>query len=260
MSLHPQRSNNIPAYTLIPLIPTVNFSPKKRTGTARGRTVHTNHPVYKNPVVLHAVLAPLILTDRHPPAMTWYPYAHPALSRIDSCSSIASDATAPNLPGAGRLLGLFLDASGDRLEAFMNRRAARLRSRSKKAANGQTNDINDSPELLPRSDTHFSIASDATAPNLPGAGRTLGLLLYAIGARIEALMNRRAVQLQLGPKAVAQKIRSHRRHEELSIPERYTSSAGFASKRERRVLRKLCKKLVNYSRCASLRTSRLIVF
>ncbi|KLO05751.1 hypothetical protein SCHPADRAFT_946646 [Schizopora paradoxa] len=186
--------------------------------------------------------------------MNHHPHAHPALSRIDSCSSIASDATAPNLPGAGRLLGLLLYASGERLEVFLNKRSSRRRSRQETAAKKHPTKHFES---LSRADTHTSVASDATAPNLPGAGRTLGLFLFALGARIEARMNRHAARLQLGPEAVAQKIRIHRRHDELSVPERYTSSAGFASERDRRVLQKLCKKLVNYSSAHVLSTQLL---
>ncbi|KLO16297.1 hypothetical protein SCHPADRAFT_901679 [Schizopora paradoxa] len=57
---------------------------------------------------------------------------------------------------------------------------------------------------LSRTDTHSSSAhSTATAPNLVGPGRTLGLLFDWLGNGLETFLNRRAVQLNLGPEAVA---------------------------------------------------------
>ncbi|KLO04074.1 hypothetical protein SCHPADRAFT_897309 [Schizopora paradoxa] len=48
------------------------------------------------------------------------------LSRMETISSIDSDATIDNLPGAGRTIGRFLSWLGSRLEKTMNKRAARL--------------------------------------------------------------------------------------------------------------------------------------
>ncbi len=101
---------------------------------------------------------------------------------------------------------------------------------------------------LSRVDTHSSIASDATAPNLTGAGRTLGLLIYALGARFEAFLNKRAARLHLGPEGVAQEIRRLRRHEDVSFAERLASPAESITTKEKKELKRLCGKLVMYSR------------
>jgi len=57
-----------------------------------------------------------------------------------------------------------------------------------------------------------SIASDATAPNIPGPGRNLGRLFDALGMRLENVLNRRAGRLNRGPVALAQEIRDLRRY------------------------------------------------
>ncbi len=166
---------------------------------------------------------------------SWYPYDHPALSRIETHSSTASDATAPNLTGAGRTVGILLYALGARFETFLNERAARL--------GGQSDHI-----ALTRVDTRSTVATNATAPNLTGAGRVLGLLLYALGARFETFLSRRAIRLRLDPEGVAQKIRRLRRHDEVSFLQRHTSPNEPISEREKKSLRKLCKKLLKYSK------------
>lgn len=104
----------------------------------------------------------------------------------------------------------------------------------------------DHPALIPIS-TCSSIDSDATASNLPGAGRTLGLLLSALGNRLEMFLNKRAARLSLGPEGVVQEIRQLRRHDETSIIERHASPVELCEKLERKALRRLCKKLFKYA-------------
>ncbi len=109
---------------------------------------------------------------------------------------------------------------------------------------------------LVRVDTGSSIASDATADNLPGPGRNVGRLFTWLGRRLESMINTTAGQMNLGPEAVAEKIRLLCRHYETSEVERLTSSVGPLSKAERKRLNKLCKKLLKYARSVSfLRTA-----
>ncbi len=103
---------------------------------------------------------------------------------------------------------------------------------------------------LSRVNTCSSVASDATASNLPGAGRTIGLLLNALGARFETFLNRRAARLRLGPEGVAQKIRDLRGHDEVSIFQRHAVPIGPITEKEANALRRLCKKIIKYSRLA----------
>ncbi len=101
-------------------------------------------------------------------------------------------------------------------------------------------------------DTNSSVSSTATAPNLPGAGRTVGLLTDFLGAHVEKFMNVRAGRLGLGPKAIAQEIRRLRRHDETSLVERHAGSVFQLNKRDERIFKKLCKKLLKYARFVSL--------
>lgn len=106
---------------------------------------------------------------------------------------------------------------------------------------------------LQRVDTVSSIASDATAPNLPGAGRTLGLFLDGAGALLENLLNKIATELGLGPAGVAKEIRHLRRHNETPFQSRLESAFASRPKSEVRSLRKLCRKLLAYARSVRLK-------
>lgn len=119
----------------------------------------------------------------------------------------------------------------------MPHRSSRRRSR--------TDDL-----CLIRSDSDASIDTNATAANLPGAGRTLGLLLDYLGSNFESFMNRLAPRLGLGPEEVAKEICRLRRHHETSIAERHSvqQSNGRSNGAKERVLLKLCKKLLKYAR------------
>ena len=52
------------------------------------------------------------------------PYVRPNL-QLTRTESIASDATAPNNPGPGRIIGLLFNAVGPKIERFLNQIAAR---------------------------------------------------------------------------------------------------------------------------------------
>lgn len=104
---------------------------------------------------------------------------------------------------------------------------------------------------LSRTDTSSSVSTNATASNLPGPGRTVGLLLDWLGAHVEKCMNLWADQSGLGPNAVAQEIRRLRRHDETSVVERHAGSVVQllgVSERDEKTVRKLCKKLLKYAR------------
>ncbi len=100
---------------------------------------------------------------------------------------------------------------------------------------------------LIRYDTKSSIDSTATAPNLPGAGRTVGLLFDWLGARLEKVHNSHASKLGYDPDIVSQNIRQLCRHDERSIVERHKRPEIQLTRTEKRNLNKLCKKLILYS-------------
>jgi len=101
---------------------------------------------------------------------------------------------------------------------------------------------------LVRVPTRSSIASNATAPNLPGPGRTMGLMLDWLGGHLEDFMNRKATRRGLGPEAVSREIRRLRHHHETTFLVRLTAPAAVAPGSEARSLKKLCDKLAKYTR------------
>ncbi|KLO14119.1 hypothetical protein SCHPADRAFT_328591 [Schizopora paradoxa] len=97
-------------------------------------------------------------------------------------------------------------------------------------------------------DSTTTIDSNATAPNLPGPGRTLGLLLDCLGARLESFLNKRAAQFGLGPESVSRDIRRMRRHQETDIFIGYASLSTLDCETNAKKIRRLCRKLLNYAR------------
>ncbi|KLO04596.1 hypothetical protein SCHPADRAFT_947589 [Schizopora paradoxa] len=155
------------------------------------------------------------------------------LARIDSVSSIASDATIDNQPGAGRTVGLLFSHLGSELEDLINERARRL------GVGFNTPTCN-----LARIETATSIDSNATADNQPGAGRTVGLFFTWLGLKLEKAFNKGAERLGFGPLAIAGEIRyqAHTFRYCVVLPDR------TLGKSDMKKLRKLCKKLIKYTR------------
>jgi len=101
---------------------------------------------------------------------------------------------------------------------------------------------------LARVDTHSSIDSNATAPNLPGPGRTLGRFLDWLGSHLEDVMNGNATRRGHGPEAAAREIRRLRRHHETSLAERHAAPVIIPTGAEAKSLKKLGDKLLKYTR------------
>ncbi|KLO10297.1 hypothetical protein SCHPADRAFT_525752 [Schizopora paradoxa] len=160
------------------------------------------------------------------------------LSRVETVSSIPSDATTDNQPGAGRTVGLFFTYLGSELEDAMNKRAERLNFGSSTPT-----------AQLARIDSISSIDSDATIDDQPGAGRTVGLFFSWFGTKIEKALNKRAERYGLGPKAIADEIICRLGYSDMVFGIRHKLvSCRTLSKSEMNSLRKLCKKMINYAR------------
>lgn len=101
---------------------------------------------------------------------------------------------------------------------------------------------------LVRSNAPSSTHSTATAPDLVGPGRTLGLLFDWLGRGLESFLNERATQLNLGPEATARDIRRMRRRKEVSLLVQYVAPYAHVTKAQEKKLRKLCKNLFKYAR------------
>lgn len=160
-----------------------------------------------------------------------------------------SDATADNLPGPGRNLGLLYALFGRKLEqrinSFASRRETKRTATTTPAVVLYRNDSIDSGGGI-------SVDSDATADNLPGPGRNLGRLYFYLGNKLVNVLAGFLTRRGHGPVATAQAISCLRRHSERSIYDIYFACAMQSSKAptnsERRELEKKCKKLVGYSR------------
>ncbi|KLO08846.1 hypothetical protein SCHPADRAFT_981263 [Schizopora paradoxa] len=100
---------------------------------------------------------------------------------------------------------------------------------------------------LAKTSSQSSISTNATAPDLPGPGRLVGLLLDRVGKHLETLLNKCANQFALGPAHVAQEIRILSRHDEFTIPERYLAYSMHFSEKEMRVLRRRCRRLLKFA-------------
>ncbi len=104
---------------------------------------------------------------------------------------------------------------------------------------------------LARIGTNTSVSTNATAPNLPGPGRTVGLLFDRLGAQVEKILNICADRRGLGPKAVALEIRCLCRHDETTIVERHAGFVHQFTDKAEKALRRLCKRLLKYARLVS---------
>lgn len=101
---------------------------------------------------------------------------------------------------------------------------------------------------LTRTESTESIASDATAPDLPGPGRNLGRLFDAVGARIEYHLNSTVGRFKLGPNAIVLEIRNIRcyRHDSLGSEDLHNSIVPTG--KEYCTLKKLCRRLLKCCR------------
>lgn len=122
-----------------------------------------------------------------------------ASTSSDSIETFSTNATAPNLPGPGRLLGNAYDVSGrfleSRLAAFLSKRSS---SGKEKRSQNSFN-----PDAMRSYDT---ISTNATADNLPGPGRVLDLAYQRGGRILEFHLSRVANRAGFGPDAVVRRI------------------------------------------------------
>ncbi|KLO08845.1 hypothetical protein SCHPADRAFT_944117 [Schizopora paradoxa] len=164
---------------------------------------------------------------------------HIPLNRTDTQSSISTNATAPNLPGPGRNLGLLFDRGGKHVESLLNKFSKAHRSANETSQTSQTSQTG--------SEVQLSVSTNATAPNLPGPGRLVGLLLDGVGNRIESLLNKCANRIGMGPAHIAQEIRLLRGLRDLTIRELYSMHSSQLSEREKKKLKKRCNKLLKFA-------------
>lgn len=95
-----------------------------------------------------------------------------------------------------------------------------------------------------------SIDSNATADNLPGPGRNLGLLLAYLGPKLERGVGAFAARCGYGPDKVADAIARLRLHHQRTICDMYVTEveeSGISLKEsDMKKLKKKCERLVRY--------------
>lgn len=100
-----------------------------------------------------------------------------------AASLVDSDDTADNLPGPGRNLGRLYGALGGRLTDFLNEKLSKLKHRPGFESEARSDAANEDTTEVP------SHGTDSTASNLPGPGRTVGLLFGWLGKKFERKVN-----------------------------------------------------------------------
>ncbi|KLO18107.1 hypothetical protein SCHPADRAFT_936566 [Schizopora paradoxa] len=186
------------------------------------------------------------------------PYMRPSLLQPnDSEESIASNATAPNIPGPGRNMGRLFDTIGGKIERVINETAGRYKIGPKASEGEHCKELDTLSNFSAELTETDSIASDATAPNIPGPGRIIGLLYDAAGSKMERFVNRTAGLYRLGPQAIVEDIQGS-----LSSVEKRGRDLGPSGFRvhlsptdeEHAFLAKKCRKLLKYCRSHILTT------
>lgn len=121
-----------------------------------------------------------------------------ASTSSDSIDTFSTNATAPNLPGPGRLLGNAYNVSGRYLESRLASILARRSSGKRKCLPNSFN-----TDAMRSYDT---ISTNATADNVPGPGRVLDLAYQRGGRILEFHLSRVANRAGFGPDAVVRRI------------------------------------------------------
>lgn len=159
----------------------------------------------------------------------------------ESFDTISTNATADDNVGPGRTLGLVYDFFGRKIENQLNRLAEKRGRRPSLA-------------LAVVSDTS-SVSTNATADNLIGPGRTLGLLYSFLGRRLEARINQIAEHRGHGPRAAFDRLKLRIKAEEDCLLHATVSGAishKECEKRTNNVVKALLEKLELVEDCKKL--------
>jgi hypothetical protein len=187
-------------------------------------------------------------------------YSNQRRNSVVSIESVSTNATEGNRPGAGRGLGQLYDAAGVRLERGLGRLAHRLRrrrSQSTSTSSGTSPYTSGSPATSQTSlssyTTRFTLSTNATLPNLPGAGRFLGNVYDSSGRALEKGLNALATQAGLGPDACMLRIKAEMREEGFIESAQLAAAAHRSPKKlfelvsEKKVTEE-CKRMLRYAR------------
>ncbi|KAI5115039.1 hypothetical protein M0805_000678, partial [Coniferiporia weirii] len=150
-----------------------------------------------------------------------------------STPSLSSNATADNLPGPGRTIGLLYSYAGRIIERLVNTRSP---------ADG----VAPFQEMQEMPNDNSSTSSNATAPDLPGAGRTIGLFYTFAGNIIEHSLNKLAKRWGAGPYPVARKV--HRYFELTDRDTWSTTEFSLVSSKENKKVKRQIITLLKHAR------------
>ncbi|KAI5115038.1 hypothetical protein M0805_006707 [Coniferiporia weirii] len=150
-----------------------------------------------------------------------------------STPSLSINATADNLPGPDRTIGLLYSYAGRIVERLVNTRSP---------ADG----VAPFQEMQETPNDNSSISSNATAPDLPGAGRTIGLFYNFAGKIIEHNLNKLATRWGAGPYPVARKV--HRYFELTDRDTWSTTEFSLVSSKENKKVKRQIRTLLKHAR------------
>ena len=166
-------------------------------------------------------------------------------------SSVSTNATADDIEGPGRVLWKLFDRAGGHLEKELTNLISPLRRLGKKRRD--TTDDRSSPRAYEEdSDSNYrfeqcslagSISTNATADDLPGHGRLIGLFYASAGKRLELHVGRVAEKFGKGLNMTSARI--ERRREKMAHLE--LGSAKLLRKDAK--VKKDILKLLKYTQC-----------
>ncbi len=167
----------------------------------------------------------------------------PTLFRTVTRSTISTMATADTFQDLGAQSGICSRRGATRSKTFSQSwTRTRLRRRGPDAhgASASANVYG----ALRRTATISTISTNATADNLPGPGRNVGLLFGWIGGHLEVRLGRVMSHRGYGPDAVADTLARVRRHHRRPAADFYSplDESGSASEPRRKAERKKCWK------------------
>ncbi len=171
---------------------------------------------------------------------------------LESCSTISSTATEPNRPGPGRTLGLLFDNVGQSIENQYSRARRGARRGSMTIPSGDPlasvpfEFVNPAERRVYEASVS-TLSTTATASNLPGAGRTLGLLYDSVGTRVGIRISRLAVRNGYGPKETFAQIQGELQTAE--DEEGRLVNTPLDDILRKKSVEKLMKRLIGYTKC-----------
>ncbi|KDQ62990.1 hypothetical protein JAAARDRAFT_53221 [Jaapia argillacea MUCL 33604] len=125
-----------------------------------------------------------------------------AVETTDDSFDTQSRSTVSDLPGPGRTVDNIISKTGKGLERLLYKSSKRFRADDRRLLDNGIIEFTDGAQLHDFLEANFlevQSASDGTASDLPGAGRTLGNIISKAGKKLEGLLGRASQRIGGGP-------------------------------------------------------------